>query len=517
MGVESDAQDEVIRGLESGRLFGVAADRVERIDTHISVVFLAGDRAYKLKRAVRFDFLDFSTPDKRHAACEAELRVNRRSAPALYLGLRAVTREADGTLGLDGSGPVLDWLVEMGRFDQDDLFDRMARRGALGAAEIEALAAEIAGLHAIAEVHRERGGAAGMARLLDQLASGLPAAGLGGDVAGTLVERLRDELAFCGRTLDARREAGFVRQAHGDLHLANICLVEGRPTLFDAIEFNDDIACIDLLYDLAFPVMDLWHHGARDLSNALLNHYLGRTGDVGGMAAMPLFLGCRAGVRAMVLGFAASAAGGEASRAERTKAARGYLAAARSLTERSPARLIAVGGLSGSGKSTLARRLAPHIGRTPGAVVLRSDMIRKELMGVAPDRRLGPDGYAPEISARVYEAMARRATAVLASGYCAVADAVYARPDERSEIAGVAEAAGVPFTGFWLTAPRDTLAERIEARRGDASDATVAVLDSQLEYELGVVDWTEIDTSAGADATEKAANATLARRRGADG
>ena len=510
MGVEADAQDEVIAELASGRLLGVAADQVERIDTHISTVFLACDRAYKLKRAVRFEFLNFSTLAKRRAACEAELRINRRSAPALYRGLRAVTREADGALGLDGNGAVLDWLVEMGRFDQDSLFDRLVRCGALGAAEIEGLAVEIAGLHTIAEMHRERGGAAGMTRLLDQLTSGLPEARLGGEVAEALIERLRDELASCGSTLDARRDAGFVRHAHGDLHLANICLVDGRPTLFDAIEFNDDIACIDLLYDLAFPVMDLWHHGARDLSNALLNHYLGRTGDVAGMAAMPLFLGCRAGVRAMVLGLAASAAGAEPSRVERTKAARGYLAAARGLTEPVPARLVAVGGLSGSGKSTLAYRLAPHLGRMPGAVVLRSDMIRKEFMGVAPEQRLGPDGYRPEISAQVYETIAQRTQAVLASGHSAVADAVYARPEERAGIVRVAEAVPVPFTGFWLTAPRETLAERIEARRGDASDATVPLLDSQLDYELGPVDWTEIDTSPGADAVEKAANAQLA-------
>ncbi len=170
--------------------------------------------------------------------------------------------------------------------------------------------------------------------------------------------------------------------------------------MFDAIESNDDIACVDLLYDPVFPVMDLWHHGVRDLSNVLLNHYLGQTGDVDGMATMPIFFGCRAGVRAMVLGFAASAAESETAHLERIKAARGYLAAARALTEPESARLVAVGGLSGSGKSTFAYRLVPHLGRMPGAVVLRSDMIRKELMDVAPGMRLGPDGYSPEISTR---------------------------------------------------------------------------------------------------------------------
>ena len=206
----------------------------------------------------------------------------------------------------------------------------------------------------------------------------------------------------------------------------------------------------------------------------------------------------------------ARAAHNEAARAEQDKAARGYLAAARGLSEPAPACLIAVGGLSCSDKSTLAYRVAPHMGRMPGAVVFRSDMIRKELMGVAPDQRLGPEGYGSEISERVYEMIGRRAETVLASGYSVVAGAVYARPEERAAVAQVAQAAGVGFTGLWLSVPAERLAERIAARRGDASDATVDVLDSQLGYDLGSIEWREIDASRGADAAEKEANAQLA-------
>ncbi len=352
----ADDQAEVIRYLTEGDAFSGFEGPVERIDTHISIVFLAGDRVYKLKRAVCFDFVDFSTVDLRRAACDAEVRLNRRTAPALYLGVRAVTREADSSLAIDGVGAVLDWLVEMVRFDQASLFNRQVRAGRLGGVEMEQLATEIVKLHDRAAACPERGGAPDMAALTDQLEAGLATEVFDSASVDRLIGRLRRSRIKSQALLESRRETGFVRQCHGDLHLANICLVDGRATLFDCIEFNDDLACIDLLYDVAFPVMDLWHHGARDLANRLLNEYFGRTGDVGGMALMPLFLGCRAGVRAMVLALAARTDDDPLKAAATEQTARGYLAAAGRLAAPAPARLVAVGGLSGSRKSTLAHR-----------------------------------------------------------------------------------------------------------------------------------------------------------------
>ena len=223
---------------------------VERIDTHASIVFLAGSRAWKLKRAVRYDYLDFSTAERRRVLCEAEVRLNRRTAPAIYRGVTVVTRQPDGSLTIGGGGAPVDWLVEMARFDQDGLFDRLAARGALNLALMRPLAVAIADLHRGAAVGRDHGGHAGMAWVIDGNAEGFAEIGarlVDPLVANRVTAAARAELARQAERLDARRAAGLVRECHGDLHLRNIVLIEGRPTLFDAIEFNDEIACIDVL------------------------------------------------------------------------------------------------------------------------------------------------------------------------------------------------------------------------------------------------------------------------------
>jgi aminoglycoside phosphotransferase family enzyme/predicted kinase len=504
-------QQEVIDFLSRPRAYGRSGGPVERIDTHISVVFLVGERAYKLKRAVTFDFLDFSTLARRRQACEAELSLNRRTAPDLYLRLVAVRRRPDGALALGGEGTALEWLVEMKRFDQQTLFDRLARAGALTPSLITKLAHRIAALHEGAERRRDHGGRDGMAAVLRGLEKGLARVeqGASSQAAGHLLVRLEGELERHGDLLEARRANGFVRHCHGDLHLGNVCLLEGEPTLFDAIEFNERIACIDVLYDLAFPVMDLWHHGLRDLANRLFNYYLGLSADIEGLPAFPLFLSARAAVRAHVL--ALNVHGPRAITSERERIARGYLAAAAALSEPVPARLLAVGGLSGSGKSTLARRLAPNLGRTPGALVLRSDVIRKRLLGRDLDARLGPEGYSPALSARVYREIGARAASALEAGQTVIADAVYARPDERDALEEIARRRGVPFLGLWLSAPPEVLASRIGGRRADVSDATVAVLEKQLDYPIGDMSWRELDAGGSPDGVEKRARYELAR------
>lgn len=258
----TEDQREVISFLADPGTHGGAP--VERIETHASVVFLAGPRACKLKRAVRYDYLDFSTAAARRAMCEAEVRVNRRTAPALYRGVAAVTREADGSLALDGDGPPVDWVVDMNRFDQDGLFDRVAARGQLDTAVMPSLAREIAQFHQGAAPRRDHGGRAGMSWVIEGNATGLVEEGaevFDPAAIARLTDRARLVLDRHAAQLDARREAGFVRECHGDLHLRNIVLLDGRPTLFDAIEFNDEIACTDVLYDLAFLLMDLWRRG----------------------------------------------------------------------------------------------------------------------------------------------------------------------------------------------------------------------------------------------------------------
>jgi aminoglycoside phosphotransferase family enzyme len=275
--MQTDDQSAVIAFLSQPSTHGGVA--VERSETHASIVFLAGARAYKLKRAVRFDYLDFSTVERRRQMCEAEVRLNRRTAPAIYRGVVPVTRSG-AALTLGAGGEPIDWVVEMNRFDQKDLFDRLAVAGGLGLDLMTPLATAIAGFHASAEPRTDQGGKAGMAWVIEGNADGFAEFGrecLDPRAAAGVTEDSWAALHACEDLLERRRESGFVRQCHGDLHLRNIVLLDGRPTLFDGVEFNDQISCVDVWYDLAFLLMDLWRRTLSGHANTVLNRYLMET------------------------------------------------------------------------------------------------------------------------------------------------------------------------------------------------------------------------------------------------
>ncbi|MGE5475249.1 MAG: AAA family ATPase [Bacteroidales bacterium] len=488
----SGPQAEVLRLLARAATHG--GHRPRRIDTHISTIFLAGEQAWKMKKAVHLPFLDFTTLEARRAACAAEVEINRRAAPELYLGTVPVTRGADGQLRLGGDGEVVEWLVHMRRFDQRTLYSRLVAAGRVDRHAIHALTEAVWRFHQLAPHRPDRGGVAGLTWTIDTNAASmaqhtdiLPAA-----QCRRLAEASRAWLARLAPQLEQRRAAGLVRQCHGDLHCGNICVVDGQPTLFDAIEFSEDIACIDVFYDLAFLLMDLERRGARPLAGYALNHYLDLSGDYAGAGLLPLLLSLRAGVRAHVS--ATMAAGAEGSERDRlAEEARSYLAAAQAYLQPPAPTLLAVGGLSGSGKSRMARELAPLLA-VPAAAVVRTDALRKQMMGVGLLDKLGPDGYTPEMTERTYQALYDTCLMLLKAGHAAVADAVFARPEQRDAIEQVARAAGVPFRGLWLFTPPTLAARRIEGRKANVSDATVDVLKHQLDYDLGVIAWPQVQT-----------------------
>jgi aminoglycoside phosphotransferase family enzyme/predicted kinase len=486
---------------------------VEVIETHGAYVFLAGDRAVKMKRAVWFPYMDFSTLEKRRAACEAELRLNRRTAPDIYRGVLPVTRSADGSLALGGAGEAVDWTVVMQRFDQDTLFDRLAQQGALDDAMMDSLADAIAAFHDDAGKRTAVDAAAAIGAVIDGNAvslrrwSGKPFRDAEIDAIG---ERCAGLLQTCRPALASRGPAGFVRHCHGDLHLRNICLVDGRPTLFDCIEFNDELAVIDVTYDLAFLLMDLEHRGLRRLANVVSNRYLARTGDYGGLAALQLYLTVRAVIRAHVAA-ATVAAHAEAEQAARDRReAERYLDLAMRLSRPAKPALVAVGGLSGSGKTTLAHVLAPDIGGAPGAVVIRTDVLRKRIYGVDLFDRLPREAYTRKASRRVYDQLQSLAGAALASGCSVIADAVFRTGKERVAICGVAQAAGVPFAGLWLEVTPGTQDARLTDRRNDVSDATVEVGRMQRRTAVAVADWPSLDADQDLPALCEAALRALA-------
>ena len=292
--------------------------------------------------------------------------------------------------------------------------------------------------------------------------------------------------------LDARARAGNVRRCHGDLHLRNICLYEGRVRLFDCLEFNDALATVDVLYDLAFLAMDLWHRGLHAEASQVVNRYCDTAGQEDGYALLPFFMALRAAVRAHVT--ATQVESSEKERDRLTKNARAYFDLAERLLADRPARLVAVGGLSGSGKSTIAAGLAPHLGPAPGARVISSDRTRKAMYHTAPDQPLPPEAYSAEVSGRVYSDIARRAGALLADGVTVIADAVHDRAGDRTRIGDVAADAGVPFDGAWLEADPEALHARLETRESGASDADADVLNDQLARAPKSTDWQTVST-----------------------
>ncbi|MDD9879084.1 MAG: AAA family ATPase [Magnetovibrio sp.] len=513
---EPGAQEDVVEFLRTPGVIAPAGEPVAEIETHVSHVFLAGGRVLKLKRAVHLPYLDFSTVERRRAACEAEVAINRRTAPDLYEGVVAVTREAGGGLALAGVGTPVDWMVEMRRFAEESLFDKRAVNGELRRVHMDDLADRIAAFHADAPARPSAGGSAGIRMIVENNAACLEA--VADEVLDrAAVERLNAEslaaVEALADALEARRAAGAVRHCHGDLHLRNICVFDGRPTLFDAIEFNIDFAEIDVLYDLAFVLMDLDHRGHARLAGILFNRYLDVTGEVaerpGALAVMPLFLSMRAAVRAHVDATQALTLADPEKRRRRAGEAGAYLdLALRYLCSDAP-RLVAVGGLSGSGKSRLARELAPYLGTHPAARVVRTDAVRKRLAGVGQETRLGPDGYTADMHERTYAAFYREIEAGLAQGAPVIADAVFPHPDQRAAVAAVAADAGVAFQGIWVEAPREVIEKRVRERQRNISDATVEIVRQQLSYDLGVIDWARVDSSGERDETVAAGRRVL--------
>lgn len=478
---------------------------VRVIGTHGAIVLLAGEVALKIKRAVRYDYMDLSTPELRREMLARELALNRPAAPEIYEGLIPVTREADGRLALGGAGAPVEWVLRMRRFREEDELVAIAARGALDDALAAALGEAVFDYHRRAPL-RAADGAALIAGIVDELDRVF--SDMGGPLGPARIARFADgargALAAQAGLLSRRGAEGHVRRGHGDLHLGNLVLLGGRPVPFDALEFDETLGTCDVLYDLAFLMMDLRHLGLARAANITLNAYLlaALGAEDEGLAALPLFLALRAAIRAMVLVQTDRARGGPpGAEAE----ARRYLDEAIAALDPPPPRLLAVGGFSGSGKTALAAALAPGLGAAPGAVHLRSDLERKARAGRPAAAPLPAAFYAEGARADIYAAMLGRARTILRAGHAVVLDATFLDPARRAEAEALAAETGVPFTGFWLEAPEAVLRARIEARRGDASDADAAVLSAQLARGAGPIGWRRLDAARPAEAVAEEA------------
>jgi len=471
-------------------------EKVVRVDTHGAALFLAGPDVYKLKRAVRFPFMDFSTLEKRRAACESEIAVNRPNAPQLYLGALPI-RRSKGALHIGGEdGDIVEWAVHIRRFDETATLDRLAERDALGSDLAVRLAGVVVAAHGRAPVLRDAKATRTMRAQLDETMQALARLAdiFEPQAVAALSRALTTRFDARAPLLEAREQAGFVRHCHGDLHLRNIVLIDDEPVLFDAIEFDPAIATCDILYDLAFLLMDLWSRGLRLAASIVFNRYLWASespeAHLSALSVLAPFLALRAAIRARVVGEQVHMDPQNAGTYAAEAAA--HFAAACGFLEVGAARLVAVGGLSGAGKTSLARLIAAKLAPAPGAVHLRSDVERKRLCGVGELERLPATAYTPEAATQVYDRLRRLAACALGAGHSVIIDAVHKRDDEREAVAGLAAEHGVGFAGFWLEAPLDFLRARVTARRGDASDASAETVDAQAAEPSGAIGWTRL-------------------------
>jgi aminoglycoside phosphotransferase family enzyme/predicted kinase len=500
-----DAQRPVAELL--ARLTGAAP-----IETHISAVFVGRDDAFKLKKAVTLPFLDFAPLAAREHFCRRELALNAPNAPGIYRDVLPVTRAPDGSLSLCGQGEVVDWVLRMAPVPPGDFLDAVAARGGLDGSLLDAVADATLDLLARAPVVAGVDSAARMRAVLAGNLEGCLAAGLDPARVAAVGAAMAARLDALAPGLAARAASGCVRRCHGDLHLGNLCLWDGRPVAFDALEFDEAYATTDIGYEVAFLLMDLDVRVSRAAANRVMNRLMARAPDAGMLAALPFWMAQRALVRAKL------------------EPARGrdplpYLAAAERYMLPAPPRLVAVGGLQGTGKTFVARGLAPGLGAAPGALHLRSDEIRKRRAGIAPEARLPPDAYRPEESAAVHAEMFALARAALAAGRSVVLDAMFLDPAMRAAAEAAAETplGPHPFAGFWLEAPLGLLRARVAGRTEagdrapagrDASDATVEVLERAAAADPGPITWARLD-AAGDAAGQAAAALALNRDPGA--
>ncbi|MCY1393413.1 hypothetical protein D9M71_83080 [compost metagenome] len=494
----------LIEALQNPALYPHPVEGFEVIETHISWVLLTGQYAYKLKKPVNFGFLDFSSREAREHFCHEELRLNQRTAPDIYLEVLPVTGSLEAPQ-LGGNGPVLDHVLKMRQFPQSGLLSNVLARGELMPAHIDALAREIADLHAEAKrvpIEHVLGSAeAVMAPVRQNFEQIRPLLEDAADL--TQLEHLEawaeDTFTRLQPLLDQRKGDGFIRECHGDIHLANVTLLDDHVLLFDCIEFNEPFRLIDVVSDAAFLAMDLEDRGLKSLSRRFINAYLELTGDYQGLTLLPFYKAYRAMVRAKISLFRLAQEQDPVERVVTLRQYRNYAALAESYSA-IPTRFLAIThGVSAVGKSHVAMRLVEAF----GAIRLRSDVERKRLFPTADEAEL----YSSAATQATYSHLHQQAAAILLAGFPVVLDATYLKQAQRQAAHVVAEQTGVPFLILDCQAPEAVIAAWLAERQAEGRDPSDATLEVIRAQEAGREPLSDIEQShSGRIATHEAAS-----------
>ena len=478
----------LIQALHRPAVYGHPVQGLRLVETHISWVLLTGLYAYKIKKPVNLGFLDFSSLEKRRFYCEEELRLNRRLAPSLYLEVVPITGTPTAPL-LSGGGEPIEYAVKMVQFPEEGRLDRMLARGELGPSHIDLLARELAEFHGRVAVAGNDKPFGDPEHVLEPVRENFIQIRPRIEAAGQAqLRRLEiwSELTFAElrRTFEERKQGGFIRECHGDAHLANMVWHEERVLLFDCLEFSDNLRWIDVMSELAFLVMDLDDRGRSDLARRALNSYLEHTGDYAGLAVFRFYQVYRALVRAKVACIRLNQEGlSDEQKNQARREYRGYADLAERYTQPAPPALLITHGLSGSGKTWLSQQLLEGF----DAVRIRSDVERKRLHGLAPSASSGSgiaSGiYAADAGERTYARLAQLAATILRAGHAVIVDAAFLKCEQRERLRAVAQQEHVPFVILDIQATENILRQRLHQRTGqknEVSEAGVTVLEHQL-------------------------------------
>jgi uncharacterized protein len=461
---------------------------VRLIQTHISFVLLTGDYTYKIKKPVNFGFLDYSTVEKRQHFCTQELLMNRRTAPEIYLEVLPIFQKGDRFyLGSSSTPPTavevpVEWTLKMREFPQDALFTNLLERGELTEQLMVELGREVAQFHSTAnsnEYIRSFGEVSQIRAAIDNNYQ-ISQKYIGGPQTQAQYNETKqytDSFFAENSELFASRIANNkICECHGDLHLRNLALWQDKILLFDCIEFNEPFRFVDVMYDIAFAVMDLEFRGHQELGNAFLNAYIEQTGDWEGLQLLPVYLSRQAYVRAKVSSLMLNESEiPEAEKQEILQTAASYYKLAWEYTKQRHGKLILMSGLSGSGKSTIARYLA----RKTNAIHIRSDAVRKHLGGIPLNERGAADLYSEEMTAKTYNRLLELGIMLANKGWEVILDAKFDREHLRTNAIELARSHQLPLQIIYCTAPIELLRERLEQRQGDIADATAELLSSQ--------------------------------------
>ncbi len=502
-----DSQKEIIEALKNPKLYPAKWNVKEVLveQSHIAILFLAGDYVFKLKRAVLMTDVDLSTPQKRRLSCVQEMKRSTVYAPNLVLGVRSVRKLKNGRICIGGkAGEEVDTIIVMHRFQKNEILGNILPDESFSRFEAMDLAEQLSELHSKAKTFRSKWGSQTVQNIIldtERVLGCFCPYIFDRKKLDALMKNMLKNVFIHSRLIDLRSKSGHVKKCHGELLLSNIAKKEGRYLFFSPIEYNDRSESIDTLYDLAYLLMDFEMRGMRKLANILFNHYLAYMNDVEGYPLLPLYQSMRAMSRSAVCAKKTLVLTG-VERKEAVKRARRYFDYACEFMTNYPPVLIACGGLSGSGKSRVAREIGGFFNPAPGAVILRDDIVKKQINGCPIDQHFDKAFDTPVIEKVVYDVLRQEARKSLLSGCTVIVDALFYDETERIKIENLAKELNVPFVSLWMDAPFDVRLERVQSRKRNPSDVrTEEDLEKQLTLETGRVTWPKIITDKSREET----------------